>query len=413
MTRLEDRQILIDHLAQARAEGARLRPACAVAGLDARTLQRWKTGNGLAAGDRRPDADHPVPSHALSEAERARIIEVANEPRFAETPPARIVPALADEGIYLASESSFHRVLRAHGQMNRRGRAQPPRAARPPTTHIAARPGEVWCWDVTFLPAQIQGCWFYFYLILDLYSRKIVGFEVHDTDSAEHAAHLARRTALAEGVHAMSARPVLHGDNGATLKATTVLAMLHWLGIEPSYSRPRVSDDNAFAEALFRTAKYRPEFPLKGFAGLDAARQWAARFVLWYNNEHRHSGIRYVTPAQRHTGQDGRVLAARHAVYRDARQRNPRRWSGQTRNWTPVGAVTLNPERDTVVRAASSEILLSGSIGKPTFPSRPGSAQATERNEGDERSAATRSHAQRALARASMARLASTGPSPQ
>jgi putative transposase len=174
--------------------------------------------------------------------------------------------------------------------MNRRGRAQPPRTSRPPTTHIATRPGEVWCWDVTFLPAQIQGCWFYFYLILDLYSRKIVGFEVHDTDSAEHAAHLARRTALAEGVHAKPVRPVLHGDNGATLKATTVLAMLHWLGIEPSYARPRVSDDNAFAEALFRTAKYRPEFPLKGFADLDAARQWAGRFVHWYNH----------TPPQRH-----------------------------------------------------------------------------------------------------------------
>jgi hypothetical protein len=255
----------------------------------------------------------------------------------------------------------------------------------------------VWCWDVTFLPAQIQGRWFYFYLILDLYSRKIVGFEVHDTDSAEHAAHLARRTALAEGVHAMAARPVLHGDNGATLKATTVLAMLHWLGIEPSYSRPRVSDDNAFAEALFRTAKYRPEFPLKGFADLKAAREWSARFVQWYNHEHRHSGIRYVTPAQRHARQDGPVLAARHAVYQDARQRNPQRWSGPTRNWTPVGVVTLNPERDAVVRAATSQILLSGSIGEPAFPSRPGRAQAMERNEGDGRSRATRSHAQRAL----------------
>ena len=187
MTRLEDRQILVRDIEQACADGARLAPACALAGIDARTLRRWKAGDGLRQGDRRPDADRPVPSHALSEAERARIIAVANEPRFAETPPARIVPALADEGIYIASESSFHRVLRAHGQMNRRGRAQPPRTSRPPTTHIATRPGDVWCWDVTFLPAQIQGRWFYFYLILDLYSRKIVGFEVHDTDSAEHA----------------------------------------------------------------------------------------------------------------------------------------------------------------------------------------------------------------------------------
>jgi len=420
MTRLEDRRILVRDIEQACADGARLARACALAGIDAGTLRRWKAGDGLRQGDRRPDADRPIPSHALSEAERARIIEIANEPRFAETPPARIVPALADEGIYIASESSFHRVLRAHGQMNRRGRAQPPRTSpllrvlsRPPTTHIATSPAEVWCWDVTFLPAQIQGRWFYFYLILDLYSRKIVGFEVHDTDSAEHAAHLARRTALAEGVHAMPVRPVLHGDNGATLKATTVLAMLHWLGIKPSYSRPRVSDDNAFAEALFRTAKYRPEFPPKGFADLEAARQWALRFVQWYNHEHRHSGIRYVTPAQRHAGQDGRVLDARHALYQDARQRNPQRWSGPTRDWTPIGAVTLNPERDTVVRAATSQILLSGSIGEPAFPSRPGNAQATERNEGDGRSGATRSHAQRALSRASMARLASTGPSPK
>ena len=415
MTRLEDRQILARDIEQACADGARLAPACALAGINACTLRRWKAGDGLKQGDRRPDAERPVPSYALSEAERARIIAVANEFRFAETPPARIVPALADDGIYIASESSFHRVLREHGQMNRRGRAQPPRAraSRPPTTHIATGPGDVWCWDVTFLPAQIQGCWFYLYLILDLYSRKIVGFEVHDTDSAEHAAHLARRTALAEGVHAMAARPVLHGDNGAALKATTVLAMLHWLGIEPSYSRPRVSDDNAFAEALFRTAKYRPEFPIKGFADLETAREWSARFVQWYNHEHRHSGIRYVTPAQRHIGQDGPVLAARHAVYQDARQRNPQRWSGSTRNWTPVGAVTLNPERDAVVRAATSQIKLSGSIGEPAFPSRPGSAQATARNAGDGRSRATRSHAQRALSRASMARLASTGPSPQ
>jgi putative transposase len=133
----------------------------------------------------------------------------------------------------------------------------------------------------------------------------------------------------------------------------------------------------------------------------------------WYNHEHRRSGIRYVTPAQRHAGQDGRVLAARHAVYQDARQRNPQRWSGATRNWTPVGVVTLNPERDIIIRAATSQIQLSGSIGKPAFPSRPGSVRAAERNAGDGRSRATRSHAQRALSRTSMARLASTGPSRQ
>ena len=362
MTRLEDRQTLAGIIAQARAGGARLSSACALAGIDVRTLQRWQSGGDPAApgwvqADRRPDAVHPAPSHALSEAERARIVAVANEPRFADVPPARIVPALADEGVYLASESSFHRVLRAHGQMKRRGRARPPRTPRPPTTHIANAPGDVWCWDVTFLPAQVQGQWFYLYLILDLFSRKIVGWEVHDSDSAEHAAHLARRTALAEGVHARSTRPVLHGDNGATVKATTVLAMLHWLGIKPSYSRPRVSDDNAFAEALFRTAKYRPDFPACGFADLQAARGWAVRFTHWYNHEHRHSGIRYVTPAQRHAGHDRLLLAGRHALYQVAREVNPRRWSRHTRDWTPIGAVTLNPERDILAQTAAAQTL--------------------------------------------------------
>jgi hypothetical protein len=168
--------------------------------------------------------------------------------------------------------------------------------------------------------------------------------------------------------------------------------MLHWLGIAPSHSRPRVSDDNAYAEALFRTAKYRPDFPSAGFADLAAARQWAAAFVLWYNHHH-HSGIRYVTPAQRHAGADGSVLAARHALYQQAREANPRRWSGRTRNWTPIEAVTLNPERDNVVTAAS-QTLLSGSTGDPALSSRPGAPTATARSGGDGRRAATRSHAQ-------------------
>jgi transposase InsO family protein len=207
---------------------------------------------------------------------------------------------------------------------------------------------------MTYLPALVMGRWFHLYLILDLYSRKIVGWEVHDSDDADHAVPLLKRTALAEGIAAMADKPVLHGDNGSTLKATTVLAMLNWLGVQPSYSRPRVSDDNAFAESLFRTAKYRPEFPTKGFADLGAARLWAAAFVRWYNHDHRHSGIRYVSPAQRHAGEDRTILAARHALYLQAQQRNPARWSRKTRNWAPVGPVTLNPERDAVVSSAAA-----------------------------------------------------------
>ena len=192
------------------------------------------------------------------------------------------------------------------------------------------------------------------YLILDLYSRKIVGAEVHNSDDADHAVHSVRRTALAESIATMDTKPVLRGDNGSTLKANTVLAMLHWLGVKPSYSRPRVSDDNAYAESLFRTAKYRPDFPTKGFASLDEARIWAGEFVRWYNVDHRHSGIRYVSPQQHHAGDDQAILAARHDLYVQARQRNPARWSGDTRDWSHIGAVTLNPERDELVSMATS-----------------------------------------------------------
>lgn len=207
---------------------------------------------------------------------------------------------------------------------------------------------------MTYLPTQVIGQWFYLDLILDLYSRKIVGFTVQATDHSDHAAHLLRRTALAEGVHALADKPVLHGDNGATLKATTVLAMLHWLRLKPSTSRPRVSNDNAHAEALFRTAKYRPEFPARGFDTLEDARLWADDFVHWYNTHHRHSGIRYVTPEQGHAGEDRALLAARHLLYQAARAKNPARWSRHTRNWSPIDTVTLNPERDVVVNAATT-----------------------------------------------------------
>jgi putative transposase len=356
MISLEGRQRIARAVQEAHRDGARLEYACAEAGITVRTLQRWKRCEGLERGDRRPQTVRPAPSHALSEAEREEILRIANEPRFAELPPARIVPMLADEGIYVASESSFSRVLRAHGQTRHRGRAKTPQRTRPPSTHVATAPRQVFCWDMTYLPATVTGRWFFLYLILDLYSRKIVGFEVHETDDSEHAVNLLRRAALAEDLHTLDYKPVLHGDNGSTLKATTVLAMMNWLGLRASYSRPRVSDDNSFVEALFRTAKYRPQFPAKGFADLEQAREWASWFVRWYNHEHRHSGIRYLSPAQRHAGEDHAVLQARHALYQHARARTPRRWARHTRNWNPITIVTLNPERDAVIRAATESL---------------------------------------------------------
>jgi len=175
MIGLEDHQSLARDIDTARHAGARLRLACASAGIHVRTLQRWKTEEGLTRGDRRPDAVRPRPAHALTAEERAQVLEVA-------------------------SESTFHLLLREAGQTAHRGHAKAPVASRPPTTHIATAPRQVWCWDMTYLPATVAGRWFHLYLILDLYSRKIVGWEVHESDAAEHAAHLVRRTALAEGI---------------------------------------------------------------------------------------------------------------------------------------------------------------------------------------------------------------------
>ena len=195
MIGLEDRQEHARNIEATRQAGARLHEACAVVGISARTLQRWNAHRGLESGDGRPAAVRPTPAHALTEAERSRVLSVANEPRFADVPPARIVPALAAEGVYIASESTFQRVLRAQGQTRHRGRAKAPRKSRPPTTHIATAPRQLWCWDMTFLPTQVAGRWFYLYLILDVYSRKIVGFEVHEEDACDHAARLVQRTA--------------------------------------------------------------------------------------------------------------------------------------------------------------------------------------------------------------------------
>jgi putative transposase len=147
---------------------------------------------------------------------------------------------------------------------------------------------------------------------------------------------------LREGV---AHRPlVLHADNGSAMKGATLRARLETLGVATSYSRPRVSNDNAFSEALFRTCKYRPGYPPDGFAALGDAREWMLAFVRWYNQEHRHSAIRYVTPEQRHDGRDKTILADRDRLYKQARDNAPSRWSGPTRNWDPVGAVWLNPQ---------------------------------------------------------------------
>jgi len=295
--------------------------------------------------DGRPTAERPAPAHKLTPAERQAILAACNTPEHASLPPSQIVPRLADQGVYLGSESSFYRVLRDEDQQKHRGRSQAPRAPRPLPTHRAIGPCQLWSWDISWLPGPIRGAFFYLYQIVDVWSRKIVGWEVFEEESADHAATLVQRAVWAEGC--LDTPLVLHADNGSPMKGSTLRSMLEALGVQPSYSRPRVSNDNPYSEALFRTCKYRPEYPTDGFASLQAARDWMLAFVRWYNTEHRHSAIRFVTPQQRHDGQEAEILANRQAVYQQAKAAQPQRWSGHTRTWEPVAEVWLNPVKDT------------------------------------------------------------------
>ena len=343
-----ERQKLVGWINEAVEAGARQRPACEEAGISQRTFQRW-TQDGQIKEDRRPLVKRPVPVNKLSQEEREAILETCNKEEYASLPPSQIVPRLADKGMYLASESSFYRILQEVGQLSHRGRAKAKQKRQPPTTHVAQEPNEVWSWDISYLPSRVRGQFFYLYLILDIYSRKVVGWEVHEREGGEEAAALIQRAVLAE--RCFGKPLVLHADNGSPMKAQTMQTKLYDLGIVPSHSRPRVSNDNPYSESLFRTLKYCPQWPSQGFESVEAARKWVGRFVYWYNEAHRHSQIRFVTPGQRHRGEDKQILGNREQVYAQAKQRNPSRWSGQTRNWKPVDRVALNPERSREVTA--------------------------------------------------------------
>jgi putative transposase len=332
--------MIMELIDEAVTGGARRDKACAQIGLSSRTVARW--AESTADGRQGPTTS---PSHKLSAKERALVLATANRPEYRNLSPRQIVPLLADSGEYIASESTIYRVLREAGQLAHRQHARPARRHRP-KEHVARGPNEVWSWDITYLRGPIRGSFFYLYLIVDIWSRKIVGMSLRHEESAVHARDFIEQAIAREGVD--RGKLVLHADNGGPMKGSTLLATLQRLGVVPSFSRPSVSDDNPFSEALFRTLKYRPGYPRKPFQSFVEALQWVEGFVVWYNDEHLHSGIRYVTPSSRHARRDSTILARRHKVYTAAQRRTPRRWTGSTRDWSPVEAVYLNPIKQEV-----------------------------------------------------------------
>jgi len=343
MTSVSQRVEIIDLVDEAVLGGARYESACEVVGIAASTLRRWRPGHGSVQSDKRPTADREPPANRLTENEQRCILETSNRHEFANSPPSQIVPILADRGQYIGSEATIYRGLKREGQLSHRGRAKKRQPKKPPLTHVADAINQVWMMDVTWLPSRVKGQFFYLYMVEDLFSRFGVHWEVFEEENSEHTCKVIEQSMWRE--KCLLTPPVLHRDNGSVLKSQTVMQKLHDLGIGSSHSRPRVSNDNAFVESLFRTLKYCPSWPSQGFENLQAAREWANAFMSWYNDEHRHSALKFVTPAQRHNGEDIKLLEKRKALYERAKAAHPERWSGNTRDWSRKNTMSLNPEK--------------------------------------------------------------------
>ena len=405
MTTTAQRQNIVNLIDHACKSGARMHIGCKQIGLACRTLQRWlrphakhvsdalapesaqqqqETQTSVAAaptlaralelaptptttaapvcasqgepqtpvvGVRPVSADHRqaglrqavTPHNKLTPKECDAVLAVINSEEFKDLPPSQIVPRLADQGRYLASESTMQRLLRSRHQNTHRRSGREPSKRHKPFALKATVVNQVYTWDITYLPTQIKGQYFYLYVFVDIFSRFIVGAQVFESESADLAAEMIKDICQRNGID--KDQVCLHSDNGSPMKGQTMLAMMQELGVIASRSRPSVSNDNPYSESLFGTLKYRPLMPVKPFVSIELARQWAVGLVDWYNQEHRHSGIKFVTPEQRHLGQDVRLLQKRSEVYAHARDQNPQRWSKNTRDWSRVTEVHLNPDK--------------------------------------------------------------------
>ncbi|WP_158501561.1 IS3 family transposase [Vitiosangium sp. GDMCC 1.1324] len=318
-------------VAEAVMDGSRQSSACRLLGISGRTIQRWRQPE--RAQDGRLNARRR-PTNRLSDEERQLVVELLHSPPFKGLSPRELVPRLADQGIYLASESTMYRLLR----LQKRAPVEKftPSLKGPGQERIVSAPNQIWSWDITYLKGLRKGSSLYLYLMMDVFSRRIMGWQVHMEERAEHAATFIRTACEQNSIK--PAGLVLHSDNGRPMRGAEMLCALRGLGITPSFSRPQVSNDNPYVEALFRTLKRHPNYPATPFASLSAARAWVARFVSWYNGEHLHGSLGFVSPNDRYFGREESVLAARRAVYARAWRHSPVRWPRGLRCWLPPEA---------------------------------------------------------------------------
>jgi transposase InsO family protein len=321
---VEIKEIILSLIAEAVAKGCRKKKVCEYLNIPIRTIQNWER-RGLR--DRRKGASKRV-HNKLREEEHSEIVEIACSKRFRDITPYEIVPLLAEEGRYIASVSSFYRVLGKAGLVFYSKRRKRRRKKVEPIELKATRPYEIMSWDISWLKTNIKGKYYYLYMFVDIWSRYIVGWQVHEEESGALAKELLNEIASRTGVKGT----ILHSDNGGPMICSTMRATLEKLEVIASFSRPSVSNDNAYSESLFKTLKYTAGYP-RSFKNIEQAREWVSKFVHWYNHEHRHSKIGYVTPLQRLNGLDKEIFARRNETFALARKRNPERWSNKIKVW--------------------------------------------------------------------------------
>jgi len=316
---------------------------CSITPISYRTYKRW--GNSHNLYDLRKGNNNS--SNSLTASEEQQILEICNSTEYCNLSPNQIVPMLADKNIYIASESTFYRVLRKHKLLAHRRKSKKPSRKREPASHVANDSNQVWTWDITYLKTSVKGLYYYLYLIIDIYDRCITGFRVEEKQSSTLASEMVQDAILKRG--AISNKLVIHSDNGGPMKGSTMAATLDRLGVIKTFNRPSVSNDNSYSESLFKTLKYSLKNPLKPFKSYEDARLWAEDFIEWYNRKHHHSGIKYVTPHQRFKKQDKKILDNRKKVYELAKMKNPNRWiNDNIKNWNRINTVYLNRRKDQI-----------------------------------------------------------------
>jgi len=337
---VEMRKLAVELIQEANTNGARIWKACEALEISVSTFERWRSGK---YSDQRKGATKLVP-RKLTKEEKEKIINISCNEEYKDCNPYKIHASLLDKGVYIASTSSFYRVLRESGLIHHRGNTRPGTSHNAPPERVATGPNQVWCWDITWLTTTVRGLFKYAYVIIDIWDRSIVKWSIHDREDDALAEELFQ-AALKENNFP---DVFVHSDNGNPMKGISLLALFYDLGICNSYSRPRVSNDNPFIESWFKTLKYDVSYSGK-FETLAEARKWFAVFVHQYNTSHSHSGLYFITPKQMRNGEYEIIAKNRNKTMLEAKKRNPQRWSRPAKQLPKEHIVYLNPSAETMI----------------------------------------------------------------